>query len=165
MTGIEEVGKDFETTMNGLLSRAKSFKGAAARIYKLYQKFQTERFQTQNASEGGEWEQLTDVYKKSKLKRFQTYPGNGTKMLIATGTLAGSVIGPGAPFATEGISAHRAIFTDTYMQISIDTSGSNAQGKKFDYPKYVNEKRPFMKFSQNHIDQMKTLLQKYVVGE
>lgn len=162
-TGIEEVSDDFQEKMKSLMSRASSFQGASARIYALYQLFQTQRFETENSSEGNQWDDLTEKYQKQKLKRFASYPGNGSKMMIATGTLAGAAIGPGAPFASEGISAHRALFTKNSMQISIDTSGVNAAGKKFVYAKYANEKRPFMSFSADHIEQMKETLMKYVL--
>lgn len=163
MTGIDEVKDDFKNVMENMLSRAGSFQGGAARIYKLYQKFQTERFQTENASEGKPWDELNQDYKKSKLRRFKSFPGNGTKMMIATGTLAGAAIGPGAPFASEGISAHRALFTKNSMQISVDTSGVNAQGKPFKYARYANAKRPFMNFSEGHLDQMKEELSQFIL--
>lgn len=84
-------------------------------------------------------------------------------MLIATSTLAGAVIGPGAPFVSQGISAHRVLFKSSSMEISVITSGKNAQGKPFDYPEYVAEKRPFMKFSQNSLNEMKQVLVQFIL--
>jgi hypothetical protein len=163
MTGIERVTDDFKQVMDHMLSRAASFEGAAARIYPLYQKFQTDRFQSENSSEGSAWPDLNESYKESKLKRFQSFPGHGSKMMIATGTLAGAVIGPGSPFASEGISAHRALFTPNSMEISIDTSGTNAQGKPLSYAKFAAEKRPIMEFSDDHLEEMKDELQKFIL--
>src|SRR5271166_4593164 len=161
-TGIEEVESDFQGVMAKMLSRGASFQGGAARIYKLYQMFQTERFESENSSEGSSWDDLTEPYKTYKLKRFKSFPGNGSKMMIATGTLAGAAIGPGAPFASEGISAHRALFTDQSMEIYIDTSGVNAEGKPFSYAKYANDKRPFMSFSEDHLNQMGNELSQFI---
>lgn len=162
--------------LNGLLTRAKSTQ-AAARLYPLYQKIQTERFMTENASEGSPWPALKAEYAAYKLKRYGgaeikrgkrkggtwgSWPGGGRKMLIGTSTLAGAVIGPGAPF--EGTDHHRAMFLPYSMQISVSTSGNNAEGKPFDYPEYVAEKRPFFEFSASSVSRLKNALQQYLIG-
>lgn len=176
MSGLTKVRDDFTATVEKMVSRASSFQAGAARIYKIYQKLQTERFMTEGASEGMQWSDLKPDYKEYKLKRYgggvkrgggnwRSWPGNGTKMLIGTSTLAGSVIGPGAPFVSTGISLHRAMFTKTSMVISVEQSGNNAEDKPFNYAGYVNEERKFMTFSEGSLQMMKDELSKYVIGE
>lgn len=172
--GLQLVRDDFSKTMNQMLTRSKSGQGALARIYPVYQRLQTNRFMTQNASEGATWEPLKPDYAKYKLKRYgggpkrgggvwKSWPGSGTKMLIGTGSLAGAAIGPGSPFDSAGISAHQVIFTSSSMTIRINQSGLNAEGKSFDYPFYVNQKRPFMKFSEKSLTEMKKELIKFIL--
>ena len=137
-------------------------KAAAARIYPLYQKLQTERFQTENSSEGQKWKPIEEEYRTYKLKRFKSYPGGGRKTLVATSTLGGSVIGQGAPF--QGVDKHVALFKKYSMQISVKQGGQNATGKPFDYAGYVAEVRPFMKFSEKSVKLMKDELKKFILG-
>lgn len=148
--------------LDGILNRAKSSQGAAARIYPLYQQLQTKRFSTQNASEGKAWAPLQSEYAKYKLKRYGKYPGGGRKLLIATSTLAGAVIGPGSPF--QGIDKHVALFKPYSLQISVQEGGNNAAGKPFNYPSFVANRRPFMDFSKESIEKMKSVLTKYLIG-
>lgn len=142
--------------------KARTGKAAAARIYPLYQKLQTKRFETENASEGSRWEPLNKAYAEQKLKRFKSYPGAGTKILVATGTLGGAVIGPGAPFG--GTDKHVALFKNYSMQISVAEGGKNLAGKPFDYARQVAEKRPFMQFSEASLQLMKDELKKFIIG-
>lgn len=153
---------DLKTRLDGLLDKA-NMQGAAARIYPLYQKLQTERFMTEGASEGFPWPALTPQYAEYKEKKFKSYPGGGTKTLIATSSLAGAVIGPGSPF--RGVSNHIALFTKYSMQIKVNTSGTNDAGKPFDYPQYVAETRPFMSFSDVSKQAMKDELRKFLLGK
>jgi hypothetical protein len=161
-TGIKIVANDFEVTRQKMMDKANSAQGGFARIYKVYQRLQTERFKSENASEGEGWAPLTEKYRTQKTKRFKSYPGSGTKMMIATGTLAGAVIGPGAPFS--GTEKHRALFSKTSMTIQIEESGTNAAGKKFDYAGFADEKRPIMEFSEDHLKEMKDELAQFILG-
>lgn len=162
MTGIELTHDGLEQRFKKLLTRAQSTK-ASARLYPLYQQFQLKRFMTEGASEGFPWPSLNPEYADYKKKKYATSPGSGSKMLIATSTLAGAVIGPGAPF--EGTSQHRAIFSSYSMKIQVEESGFNSEGKPFLYPKYIAEKRPFMKFGPVSIGKLKDSLKKYLIGE
>lgn len=160
--GIKSTKNDFQAKLDGMLSRSKMTQGAFARIYTMYQKFQTERFMSEGASEGSSWEALKPDYEKRKLKEFRSYPGAGTKMLIATSTLAGAVIGPGSPF--KGIDRHRAQFLTDRMIIRVEETGVNEKGRPFTYPHHVNEKRDFMTFSDKSLKLMKDELSKYIFG-
>lgn len=171
---IQLIKDSIQDRLNSMLTLAKSTQGAAARIFPLYQKLQTARFESENASEGSPWPKLNTAYSAYKLKRYGggskrgkhgkwgSWPGAGRKMLIGTSTLAGAVIGAGSPF--EGTSNQVQVYKPYSLQISVNTSGPNAEGKPFNYPKYVAEKRPFMKFSQPSKDQMKAVMKKYLLG-
>lgn len=160
--GISLIKDGMNERLKQMLSRAQSTK-ASARLYPLYQKLQVERFMSENTSEGDQWRPLTPVYAKRKLKQFKQWPGHGTKTLIASSTLAGAVIGPGAPF--EGTDKHSAVFSPYKMQIQVISGGVNAAGKRFNYAGYVDAVRPFMKFSDKSIQIMKTALKQYMVGK
>lgn len=171
--GLKVVRDDFNDTMKKMLDCANAPQAGFARIYKVYQKIQTERFQTENASQGAQWKPLNEVYKKYKPKRYgggekrsggnwKSWPGGGTKMLIGTGTLAGAVIGPGSPFNSAGVSAHSALFLKSSMEIRVGEGGTNAEGKKFDYASSVNEERPFMEFDDKSLELMKQELIKFI---
>ena len=166
-----------------LLSRGKNIKAAFARVYPIYQRLQTERFESKNASEGGAtalWPALNPVYAKYKPKRYgggprrkskkraagtwNSYPGKGSKIMIGTGMLAGAAIGPsdGSQF-TDGISNHRAMFSDNTMTISVEESGENPDGNKFDYPHFSAEHRPFMSFGSTSIMAMQFAVSQYIL--
>lgn len=162
MSQITLVKNGLKDRLDQMLDKA-NMQGAAARIYPLYQKIQTQRFQTKNSSEGRVWPELSPPYADYKLKRFKSAPGGGRKTLIATSTLAGAVIGPGSPF--KGIDKHIALFTRYSMQIKVNMSGSNDAGKPFDYPQYVAETRPFMSFSDSSRQKMKDELKKFILGK
>lgn len=98
-----------------------------------YQIVQRKRWMTENASEGQRWEALNPIYAASKLTRFKSYEGGGTKMLIATGKLFKSVIGPGAGF--------RKVTTPRSLTISTTN----------EYAEYVDEVRPFTRYSRETI--------------
>jgi hypothetical protein len=178
-SGFNKVKDDCTKRLNQMVANSKGVQGAFDRIYAVYQQLQQNRFESQNASEGAVWEPLNPEYEKYKPRRYgggkrrksrrreagtwQSWPGQGRKMMIGTSTLAGAVIGPGSPY--EGSGNHQVMFTPTSMIISVNDSGSNAEGANFDYPKYVAAKRPFMTFSQPSIDQMSDIFRKYILGE
>lgn len=163
-----------------LQARAKSQQGAFAAIYKIYQALQVQRFETENASEGSPWAALNPKYKAYKPKRYgggprraskkhpagnwSTYPFKGEKMMIGTGWLAGAAIGSfqSSPF-TQGNENHRAMFTETTMTITVEESGDNGDGNRFDYAHFANEHRPFMTFSEPSLDLMKDKMKSYII--
>lgn len=178
--GIKMTHDALTPFLQGLLTRSKSMQAALARIYPMYQAFQTDRFQTEGGSEGLSWPDYKDPkYAEYKLRRYgggprrkskereagqwQSFPGGGRKMLIGTSTLAGAVIGPGAPF--DGTGQHRVLTDESSINISVEMSGTNAEGKPFDYATYVAQERDFMTFSDDHIEQMRETLQKYLIGQ
>lgn len=171
---VEQVQNQLNKRLNDILTRANSSQGAGARIFPLYQQLQTKRFQTENASEGTPWPKLSPKYAQYKKKRYgggnrrdgkqwRSWPGSGNKMLIGTSTLAGAVIGRGAPF--EGTDKNVQVYKPYSIQISVKVGGVNAEGKPFDYPAHVADKRPFMHFSAQSIGKMKEVMKKYLIGK
>lgn len=171
--GMTRVKDDFETTMKQMLDKSRAPQAGFARIYAVYQRLQTERFKSENASQGARWQSLNPEYAEYKKKRYgggakrsggswKTFPGNGNKMMVATGTLAGAVIGPGAPF--QGTDKHRAMFTTNSMSVEVVEGGPNADGKPFEYASKANEVRPVMEFSEASLEEMKEELAKFVFG-
>lgn len=176
---LRQVGDGLQR-LKDMLSRGLDKQAAFARVYPMYQKLQTERFETKNASETGTWKDLNPDYARYKLRRYgggprraskkheagswNSYPGQGTKMLVGTGMLAGAVIGPssGSPFVS-GVSQHRAMFTPEQMVISVSESGTNPDGNPFDYPHFVAEMRPFMTFGSASIQAMQDVVRSFVV--
>lgn len=174
---LSPIENQLQERLSKILDRGKSSQGAAARIFPLYQRLQTRRFETQNASEGSPWPSLNPKYAAYKLKRYgggakgrgkekegvwQSWPGAGRKTLIGTSTLAGAVIGRGSSF--EGVDKNRQIYKPYSLQITVDTSGTNAEGKPFNYPQFVAKTRPFMEFSAASKEQMKTVMKSYLIG-
>ena len=164
-TGITKTGGGLQRLVD-MIARGKDKKAAFARVYPMYQALQVQRFETENASEGDHWaDYKSKKYEQYKLKKFKTYPGAGSKMLVATGMLAGAVIGksPGSPF-TDGAAQHRAMFTSDQMIISVEESGENPNGHPFNYAHFVAVVRPFMSFSGESLQAMKDTVTKFVIG-
>lgn len=78
---------------------------------------------------------------------WKSYPGRGTKMMIATGRLQQATIGPG--------KGQRVMATKNSLIIRVTTP----------YAEHANRARDFSHFGQKTIDQMKDVLKKYVVGK
>jgi len=112
--------------LTALIDRGRSMQSFLNRnIYRIYQNAQRTRWMTENESEGGRWKGLNAKYERYKRKRFASYEGAGTKMLIATNRLYKSVIGPG--------NGQRKIVTNSSMVISTNVG----------YAKYVDDARSF----------------------
>lgn len=187
MTGIRKTHDGITPFLNMLIGRAQNTAGAFARVYPVYQRLQTERFKTENASEGSPWPPLERDYAAYKPRRYgggtrhkwvggrgdgrpwaeagawKSWPGGGRRMLLGTSTLAGAVIGQG-PTPLEGTDKHRVMFTDQSMTVLVEDSGENAEGKKFDYPRFVAERRPFFTFSEASIGVMRDEVSKFMLG-
>lgn len=132
-----------------MLDRSKKTKAYLDRvIYRQYQNAQRKRWISENSSEGIVWSRLNPKYAESKKKRFAAYPGQGTKMLIATGQLQSDVIGGG--------SGHRKIVTDDSIAINWTTP----------YAVAVDSVRTFSTFGEKTMDEMYSGIAKFImVGE
>lgn len=158
---MTEITNDMKVTLQKMTDRSNQAAAFARVVYPIYQQLQLDRFTSEGASEGFAWAKLSPMYSERKLKTFKSYPGSGRKLLIATSTLAGAIIGKGDhPFF--GTDKHRAMFKSQSMEISVENSGTNEAGKPFNYASHVNQDRPFMKFSDASIQKMKDALTDFI---
>jgi len=124
--------------LEGYLKRANAIEGYFNRVVvEQYRNIQRQRWMTENASEGQMWEPLSPKYAKAKKSRFASYEGAGTKMLIATGKLKKSVIGPGEGF--------RKVTTPRSLTISTSV----------EYATHVNEDRSFTTYSEKSLNEIR----------
>lgn len=167
----------FDDQENAITARLNSYilKAKDARallngpILSVYQNAQIQRFQTENASETGQWEPLstkplfyywgTDPdlkgyfaggYAEWKKRKYAGYPGGGEKIMIATGALSEAAIGRGAGF--------RKVVTTRSLMVSVDD-------ETIPYAKYAAMHRPFMNFGGNTINQMKDMIKDFMLGD
>ena len=142
---FEKAQDDIFKYLQGITQRSKSIEGFLNRnVYPEYQNQQRERWETENTSQGTQWRPLEDKYKKYKAKKFMSYEGRGTKLMIATGRLQRSVIGPDGD--------HRKLVTPKTLEIATTV----------EYAKYAAEKRPIMKFSKQNVQKMLDMIVDYI---
>lgn len=91
-------------------------------VVEQYRNIQRRRWMTENASEGQVWDRLNPGYAAQKKRVYALYPGRGTKMMIRTGDLFESVIGPGKGF--RKIATPRSLVISTTNPYAAD---ANAQ--------------------------------------
>lgn len=109
-------------------------------VYTQIQNAQMQRWVSEGASEGKGWDKLNPAYAESKLKRFRDYPGQGSKMLIATSTLVSSVIGPmkeSSVIELQETQFHRKLVDENSIFV----------GTTLPYGLFVNEIRNFTRLS------------------
>lgn len=144
---IKFVAKETGITdrLNAMRKRANAMQGFLNRnVFRMYQNFQRERWMTENRSEGVAWERLNPSYAARKRRQFADYPGKGTKMLVATGTLLESVIGPGKGF--RKIVSPKRLYIFTVL----------------DYSRYVNDVRPFTGFSDRSMNKVLKSVKRFI---
>lgn len=133
-------------SLKAMISRARNMQGFLNRVvYKEYQNAQRERWISENDSEGTRWKRLTKPYSDYKKTKFASYPGSGNRMLVATGRLYQSVIGPS--------SEH----------YKLTTSKSITIGTRVPYAKYVDEERTFTTFGEDFGKNIGEKLAKYLL--
>lgn len=144
---LEMIHDNVTTHLKSMVNKANSIQSYFARVaYPTYQQAQITRWQTENASETGTWKRLDPVYAIRKRKIYAGYEYGGTKMLVGTGKLFKSVVGPG--------SGHAARFTNDAMEIRTTV----------DYAPYVAEDREFMRFSKATITQWEEDLKDFITS-
>lgn len=142
---LESLHDNVTKRLQSMVDKTKSMQTYFARVaYPRYQRTQIERWMSENQSQMGKWKPLTSLYARQKLSKYSGYDYGGTKMLIGTGILFKSVVGPG--------DGHGAKFTNTSMEIKTTVS----------YAPYVAAHRPFMEFSKATVQAWKKDMQEYV---
>lgn len=153
--------------LDGMIKRGGSPESFLVRVaYPLYQARQSKRWITEGASENVTWQTLNANYAKWKTTRFANYAGNGTKMLIATGRLAESVIG--RPLKS-GMDTKEIIIDDSGKKITktatiangikdhsvMVTKSSLVVQSLVEYAAQVNAKRPIWKFNDDFFKRLR----------
>jgi hypothetical protein len=119
-------------------------------VYPEYQYVQKQRWISENATEdvtGGQWERLNPVYETYKKKKFASYPGSGSRLLIAKSNLLPSVVGESKD--------SRVLIQDGKLGIF----------SSLPYASYVNEKRPFDTFSSAWRKKISEAWAQYIAGK
>ena len=136
-------------SLKSLMARGKSGKAfIQAYAYPKYLEHQMLRWASQN---WGSWPALNPKYAEYKKRKFANYPGQGERMMIATGKLYQSVIG-------ENKKYHVRIITENELIVGINLGGKN----ELEYARFANELRPFMDFKTSQDKSfIKDLKEKY----
>ena len=137
--------------------------------YPEYQNAQRQRWMTEGASQGSRWKPLNKQYRDYKLKRYgggpkyqwiggqgqgrpwqpagnwPSYPGKGTKMMIATNTLFSSVTG-------DSKKNHRRVIDNRSMQIFTTV----------EYAETADKARPFTIFKSSFNKNLQKQYEGYV---
>lgn len=125
-------------------------------VYPMYQNYQTERWE----NEGWGWQALNPLYAQRKKVKYASFIGGGSKMMIATGTLVSSVIGPmkgsGLFGKGPGTKEHFKSVKNGFLTI----------GTSVDYAEFANDKRPFDDTLNDpeFIEEMQKSLREYLFG-
>lgn len=91
---LKLISNGIEKQLQGYVSRANALEGYLNRVVtQQIKNFQARRWMTENSSEGTRWHALEPGYAARKRREFKSYPGAGTKILVATDTLRKSVTG------------------------------------------------------------------------
>lgn len=136
--------------LEGKLTRARTVQSYLNTVVvRQYIQAQIKRWQTENASEGSAWAQLSPKYLAWKKKKFANSPGGGNAILYATGKLAN------AAMLRDGGTNSYKIVTSTGIEIGISDDSLK-------YAKWVAQKRPFMQFSRATIAEMRKGISDYI---
>jgi hypothetical protein len=129
--------KDAQKVLGDMLKRERAMQSYFNRnLLEQYRNIQRKRWMTQGESEGSPWRALNPDYAARKKRVYASYPGGGTKMLIATNRLITGVVGPGGDF--------RKVTTPRSITLSTVTP----------YAKYVDEDRTFTKFGAKSLQEI-----------
>lgn len=135
-----------QQSLNAMASRAGLAQGWLNRVaYPMIIEAQRMRWASEGSSEGESWAPLNESYALRKLKKYESYPGGGRKMLIATGHLVDSVTG-------DKREDHYKLVEGNRLEV----------GTLVDYAKYVDEKRNFTILGQATIDLLSEKLGAYI---
>lgn len=134
--------------LNGMAERSKRLTGWLNRVaYPELLKVQRVRWQTEGSSEGDKWVALEPNYKRSKLKKFADYPGGGTKMLVATSRLVGSMTG-------DNKADHWKLVKGNQLTM----------GSIVPYAGYVDESRNITALSDDTVSRLARMARAYIMN-
>lgn len=146
MITYKALDKSIQNSLLDLIRKGSNLNALLNRnIYQLYQNAQRQRWMTENASEGSPWVKLNPDYERVKRRIYANEEHGGRKILIASGRLYKSVIGPSPD--------HRKIVGNNKLIIKTVV----------DYAKYVDQARTFTTFGQPTIDKIKKTISEYLM--
>lgn len=151
--------KKVEDRFQNILKASDYFSAwANSKFLALYSNKQNQRWMTEGASEGANWRALNSSYAARKKIIYKDSPGSGTKMLIGTARLIGSLTPPNYRlFEKSGETERfRKLVEKNKITISI------AVDSETEYFKYVDEKRPYTKFSDKTKQEIIKSYKKYL---
>jgi len=149
-TGLTQTKAGIEQRLKDMISRGRSVSAYLNRnLLQQFKDAQNERWQTENSSQGDQWEALDPLYARQKKKRFASFPGSGNVMMVATGRLSQGAMG-------ENSEYYYKVVTDRSFIFGINLGS-------LPYAKYPGMKRPFMSFSQDTVTEWKEGIKAYIV--
>jgi hypothetical protein len=129
---VSKVKDGITLNLEAIVTRGRSPGSYAQRvILPLFKQAQLDRWESENSSQGEQWVPLNPHYAKRKRLKFASYPGAGSKLMIATDTLRQ---------AATGGTGFLKLITDDYIILGVDTGA-------VPYAAYPAATRPIMKFS------------------
>lgn len=150
-SNIKTIKSDVTARLAALLKAAKNKDGfLKGYVYPEYQYVQKQRWMTENATSdvtGGQWDRLNPMYETYKRKKFASYPGSGSRMLIAQYRLLPSVTGESKDSRVLIQNGKLGIFS------------------ALPYASFVNEKRPFDTFSESWKKKVSQAWAEYIAGK
>lgn len=126
------------------------------RFMRIYSNIQRERWQSQGGSEGQTWKPLNQKYSERKRQVYKSYPGSGTKILIATGRLLSGIL----PEGERGMLSES--YKDDFKSILHPSKPELTISTGAPYAKYVDETRPFMTLSDGSKEYIKDDFNQYL---
>ena len=154
---LKTTQRGIQKKLDDMITRAETLTAFVNRVvYPIYQRYQRRRWMDENSRQTGQWQALNSAYAERKKRMYggmekrgggtwPSYPGQGTKMLIATGRLSKSVMGDDA-------SEHRKIVTNKSLRIFTTVP----------YATYVNDVRDFSTYGKSFYREVGAELKKYV---
>lgn len=132
--GLHQVSNGIEKRLTEMVRRGRSVSSYLDRVvWPAYQQAQIVRWQTENTSEGAQWDPLSQPYGTRKKIKYASYPGSGNALMVATGNLAKGAQGEDQTYFGRLIDDHKI------------TVGINLAA--IPYASYPGVRRPFMSFS------------------
>lgn len=146
MAKLTLVADGITQQLEGYVKRANALEGYLNRVVvEQYRNIQRTRWMTEGASEGKQWDPLSPRYSAWKRVHYKSYPGAGTRMLVATGRLQKGVIGMSPDF--------RKVTTPRSLTISTAV----------EYAEHVNEARSFTTYSTKSLKEILTGINKFLL--
>jgi len=147
--GIAEIEMGVSKKLEDMVSRGRSVSAYLNRVLvKKFTKAQMNRWETEGSSEGMGWHPLTPAYAAWKKRKFADAPGNGTKLMIASGKLSSGAQLRDASYFTK-------LVTDSEFVISMNLGA-------IPYAGYAGDDRPYMEFSDETLSEWKRGIRDYI---